>query len=231
MGAPSRNYSRYACFVVFACMRWVVCLYALSGLSVCVGCSVVWSGLSALGVVLYEVGCLYVLGVVLYAWFVCMSWVWCCMRYSADLCVKGEDTDKPVTSALGSAVRNYLPASARVVNYRKVAVVMNNKTLTLSRSAASLWCISLPLCCFSLMSLCRSSHSLLLTLGKQHIRLNIFATILIPFRGQYVFVNSHWPVWPFCVNRMAVLSSVICGSSLFWTMSKTQESYTGQVEK
>jgi len=33
--------------------------------------------------------------------------------------LQGEDTDKPVTSALGRAVRNYLPASARVVNYRK----------------------------------------------------------------------------------------------------------------
>jgi len=33
--------------------------------------------------------------------------------------LQGEGTDKPVTAALGSAVRNYLPASARVVNYRK----------------------------------------------------------------------------------------------------------------
>ena len=49
------------------------------------------------------------------------------------MCVKGEDTDKPVTAALGSAVRNYLPASARVVNYRKVPAVTTNKTLSVAR--------------------------------------------------------------------------------------------------
>ena len=41
--------------------------------------------------------------------------------------LQGEQTNKPVTSALGLAVRNTLPASARLVNYRKVIGIAVDK--------------------------------------------------------------------------------------------------------